>query len=610
MQVMKHLNRNASAALLSVALLSSTLGASQVGAAEATTTPATTTPSTSATSTPTASTPAEASTSFVDHYKNNKSDFKTEDTNPALRLLSEFNKLWKPGASWDSGTKLNSSVLDANIQKVADIAASRTAADEEHAYLSDRRSQSYSVIDGLGSLTDIYRENAGAVTTITSVAQDATSKKYDDEGNNAGDPESKLGKVVTLVNTLRGEYSSSNPSKNYFNYKRPFRWADDSLIIPTLLPAKKDDPTTDGGFPSGHTNAAYLTAFAMAYAVPERYQELLASASELGDSRVVAGMHSPMDVMGGRVLATALSAAILNDPEHSDLKKAAYEQAHEVLLTQQGTANDLYTDTVANEKKYMERLTYGFAPIQSTTAPAVVPKGAEVLLETRQPYLDAEQRRTVLATTALPSGYPLLDDEEGWGRLNLYAAADGFGSFPEAITVNMDGTNGGFHALDSWRNHIAGVGGLTKTGSGTLKLEGNNSYSGGTVLEEGILVGASQTAFGKGDVTINGGTLQKNVSGELKIQGNLKQSDKGTLELHLSSNSDVLTIQGAAELNGKLRLVFENGYVPAIGSKIISYGAWKQTGDFTSIETVGLPESYQISLDYKGDQAQVNITRQ
>ena len=49
-----------------------------------------------------------------------------------------------------------------------------------------------------------------------------------------------------------------------------------------------------------------------------------------------------------------------------------------------------------------------------------VPKGAEVLLETRFPYLNADQRRWILYSTGLPSGYVFLDDAEGWGRLNLY----------------------------------------------------------------------------------------------------------------------------------------------------------------------------------------------
>lgn len=87
----------------------------------------------------------------------------------------------------------------------------------------------------------------------------------------------------------------------------------------------------------------------MAYAIPERYQELLTRASELGHNRIVAGMHSPLDVMGGRVMATALSAAILSDPDNERLKKAAYDEAHRKLLTQTGTGEDRYSDYETNK---------------------------------------------------------------------------------------------------------------------------------------------------------------------------------------------------------------------------------------------------------------------
>lgn len=257
-------------------------------------------------------------------------------------------------------------MLDANIQKVVDIAERRTMLEENAAYFDDRRSQSYSIIDGLGKLAGVYRMNAGATTTITSIPADASIRKYNDEGTNSGSTSSELGNVVSLVNTLRGNYSSSNPAKSYFNYPRPFRWKDNSIIVPTLIPVINPDPNKDGGFPSGHTNAAYLSAFAMAYAIPERYQELLTRASELGHNRIVAGMHSPLDVMGGRVMATALSAAILSDPANERLKKTAFDEARRKLLTQTGTAEDRYSDYEKNKKQYTERLTYGFRQMNKT----------------------------------------------------------------------------------------------------------------------------------------------------------------------------------------------------------------------------------------------------
>ncbi|MCY7906431.1 phosphatase PAP2 family protein [Bacillus inaquosorum] len=542
---------------------------------------------------------------FVDHYKNNSSANTTVNSNPTIGVLSEFNKLWTPGSTWDSGAKLNSSVLDANIQKVVDIAERRTISEENAAYFDDRRNQSYSVIDGLGPLTDVYRMKAGATTTINSIPADATIKKYHDEGTNSGSSSSSLGSIVSLVNTLRGSYSSTNPAKGYFQYPRPFRWESNSILVPTLVPAINPDPSKDGGFPSGHTNAAYLSAFAMAYAVPERYQELLTRASELGNNRIVAGMHSPLDVMGGRVMATGLAAAILSDPANKSLKKAAYDEAHSKLLTQTGTAEDRFSDYDMNKKQYIQRLTYGFGQINSPAKPMMVPKGAEVLLETRFPYLDKTQRRWILATTGLPSGYPVLDDPEGWGRLNLFSAADGYGGFAKDVTVNMDSSKGGFHALDRWRNDISGTGKLTKKGTGTLKLEGNNTYSGGIRIDQGTLEGDSKTAFGRGDVSNNGGTLKEEVSGKLVIGGDYKQSAKGILELNISGKNDLLHIKGKAKMKGTLRLNFSDNYAPADGSTIITYD--KRQGSFSSIETVGLPSKYKVKIIYKSNSIQLKV---
>ncbi|WP_341281245.1 S-layer homology domain-containing protein [Paenibacillus sp. FSL H8-0537] len=549
---------------------------------------------------------------FVDSYKNNVPVNQSVYANPVIGVLSGFQELWEPGTSWDNGTKRNSSVLDYNIQYVANIAATRTAEDEKLAYYVDRTNQSYGATEGLGALTDVYRAKSGTFTTITSIPSDATTVKYNDgnDSNKAGDSNSELGKMVDLIGALRGNSASGNPAKSFYSYMRPYRWANDiTMIVPTLVPARSATPATDGGFPSGHTNASYLASYALAYAVPERFQELLTRASEMENSRIIAGMHSPLDVIGGRVMATALAAAALSDPDHAALKQGAYDQAHALLLTETGTAEDRFTDYEKNKAQFTERLTYGFDQIHSTTEPMVVPKGAEVLMETRQPYLTDEQRRAVLATTGISSGYPVLDDPEGWGRLNLFVAADGYGAFDGDVTVTMDASKGGFHAADSWKNDIAGAGKLTKEGSGALKLLGTNTYSGGTQINAGKLESGSATALGNGDVVNNGGTLTENVAGKMTIGGNFTQAASGTLELNVASASDVLEIKGAVKTNGKLQVNFPSSYVPSNGSvTLVSYGANQQNGQFTSVEISGVPSQYNAQVVYQADKISLEIT--
>lgn len=46
---------------------------------------------------------------------------------------------------------------------------------------------------------------------------------------------------------------------------------------------------------------------------------------------------------------------------------------------------------------------------------------------------------------------------------------------------------GGFDASDTWRNNISGSGALIKKGTGSLTLEGANSYKGGTFIKDARL---------------------------------------------------------------------------------------------------------------------------
>ena len=484
---------------------------------------------------------------FVDSYRTNVLANQTPETNAAVRALSGMQDLWRTGSSWDNGVVLNRSVLTANVRHVARITAARTADQAKRAFIVDRQHQSYSAIGGLGPLAELYKAGAKAVTGITS-APDGTPPSTVDEklppdapagsALGAGSPDSALGQVVLLVNTLRGNFASGNPSKFAYQYPRPWRLSPDSEVAPTgetdefgypvyrtdvvvapqLLRQRSLKPAEDGGYPSGHTNALHLACLALAYAIPERFQELVTRAFDLADMRIVAGMHSPADVIGGRILATALAAATLADPQNATLKAAARAQASEYFRQQvggdlfghahsAGTATDPYADREANAALVAPKLTYGL-PKTGRRIEMTVPKGAEVLLETRLPYLSANQRREVLRTTALPSGHALLDGPEQWGRLNLFAAADGFGAFDSDVRVEMDANRGGFHAADTWHNAIGGRGGLVKRGTGVLTLAGVNSYTGATRVEGGTLVAGSPAALGKGDVELRSGTLR------------------------------------------------------------------------------------------------------
>ncbi|WP_058048363.1 acid phosphatase, partial [Janthinobacterium sp. Ant5-2-1] len=560
--------------------------------------------------------------------------YATAATNAGVRVLAGMLDIWKPlteivdagvsapavdgfpavvPSAWTGvpndgtpgGTIVNASVHNANIDFVVKATTSRTPAQELAAYLDDRRGKGYSITDGMGPLTDAWRSAARQTTSITDIAPDATSKLYNDSGSNtgvAGSANAEFGNVVGLVNAM-GNNGSTEPAKRFYKYARPFRWSSNVAVIPALLPARSATPATDGGFTSGHSAEAVRGALGMAYALPERYQEMVARGLELGENRIIAGMHSPLDVISGRVQAQAIVAANLLDPATAATKAAAVTQAHTTLMAKTGTtadtfydyahsgtgANDRFADYASTKAAYIRRLTFDFAQTGAANAPAVVPKGAEVLLETRLPYLSDAQRRMVLKTTALPSGYPVMDDAEGWGRLNLFAAADGYAVFTGNVVISMDAAKGGFYAVDRWRNDIGGTGKLNKQGTGTLKLGGNNSWSGGTQLEGGRLEGLSATAFGKGDVYVSGGTLVSNAQSGLALAGKYTQLANGNLELKLGSGQQGrLSVAGQMTVaGGSLKVTFQNGYKPAAGDTLTVLQAASLKGKFDSITVDG-----------------------
>jgi len=597
--------------------------------------------------------PVPSTTAFVDAAATNQrgdARYATLDTNAGVRVIGGFLKVWQPlttivdagvsaaavdgfpavaASTWtgvpndgsNGGAILDAATHNANIAYVVQATANRTPAQTLAAYLDDRRQKGYSMSDGMGPLTSAWRSATGQTTTITAMAADSTVVLYNDGGNNNGvgaSANASFGKVVDLINSM-GNNGSTEPAKRFFKYARPFRWSSAVQVVPNLVPAKSSTPTTDGGFPSGHAAEATRNAMGMAYVLPERYQQIVARGLELGENRILAGMHSPLDVMGGRVQAQAVGAANLI-ADGAAMRAAAVSQAHATMLALTNTTdatfaayaesgtpdNDRFSDYASNKANYVRRMTYGLAQTGATNLPASVPKGAEVLLESRLPYLSDAQRRVVLKTTAIASGYPVLDDAEGWGRLNLFAAADGYAAFTGNVVVNMDASKGGFNAADRWRNDIAGSGKLVKQGTGLLKLGGNNSWTGGAQIDGGTLEADSNTALGNGDVYVgSAGTLESHAPGQLAIGGSYAQLDKSTLNLTFGAgNAGTLAVKGSATIvGGTLHLKFAGGFKPSVGATYQVLSAASRKGVFTSV----LVDGYKATLVYDNRSVSVHI---
>lgn len=234
-----------------------------------------------------------------------------------------------------------------------------------------------------------------------------------------------------------GPASSTFIEKYLLGYDRPFVVAPDRIV--RYERPGEDAYGTTPAFPSGHTNQAVWKASLMAMMLPEVGPQLLARAGEVGHSRMVLGVHYPLDVIGGRMTGLAAAADRWHDPLFRRLIIAAGEEVRAELEYRCGGP---LADCIAADTAYLSdakvravsaaRADYGL-PAVGADGPMVVPPRAAGLLEARFPELTEAQRAEVLVATAFPGGSVLDDPAGSWQRIDLARA------WAAEVTVAPDG---------------------------------------------------------------------------------------------------------------------------------------------------------------------------
>lgn len=147
-------------------------------------------------------------------------------------------------------------------------------------------------------------------------------------------------------------------------------------------------------------------------------------------------------------------------------------------------------------------------------------------------------------------------------------------------------------------------GSLTKSGAGTLRLSGDNTYSGGTTLHAGTLALESNTALGTGTITLSGGTLRaslapRTLANNVVFAGDVALGRLTTLTgaIAVSANTtlgagnpdglanDTTTLSGAIALDHDLTFVEGTGW--GSGGIVLS-GAISGSGSLTHATTANL----------------------
>ena len=143
---------------------------------------------------------------------------------------------------------------------------------------------------------------------------------------------------------------------------------------------------------------------------------------------------------------------------------------------------------------------------------------------------------------------------------------------------------------------LSGTGALTKSGAGTLALEGSNGeYNGGITVSQGTLSANSQAALGKdtggvrNTITLNGGNMLATATFSTGV--NILLAQEATIG---AATNQTLTLSGSMTGSGKLNLT---GKVNLSGDALTSYSGDLSVGGTVKVEAGSTIGSANKALD-------------
>jgi outer membrane autotransporter protein len=142
----------------------------------------------------------------------------------------------------------------------------------------------------------------------------------------------------------------------------------------------------------------------------------------------------------------------------------------------------------------------------------------------------------------------------GGATLDLASFNQSIGSLAGAGSVTLGSatlTTGNDNTSTTFSGTISGTGGLTKVGTGTLLLNGDNGYQGGTSLNAGTLAVGSDTALGTGMLAFASGTTLQAAANGLALANAMTLNGTDTVDTQLNT----LTLSGVISGTGGLAKV-------------------------------------------------------
>jgi fibronectin-binding autotransporter adhesin len=189
------------------------------------------------------------------------------------------------------------------------------------------------------------------------------------------------------------------------------------------------------------------------------------------------------------------------------------------------------------------------------------------------------------------TGTPVLINVTGGGSLNLVSSSGTTGSLAVAL-----GASGQFNVDSLSTLTVGGVisgsaRSLEKTGTGTLVLNGTNTFSGGFTLTSGTVQDGNTSGFGTGTLTLAGGTVQSAGTNATRTVGNTLSITGDTTFGAAPATTGHLDFTGTKSTTGSRILTF-NDVTTVFSASALTLG-----GDLATQGTGGATFSGGINLN-------------
>ena len=117
------------------------------------------------------------------------------------------------------------------------------------------------------------------------------------------------------------EQQAGRSAKKHFARVRPYQQFNEPSSVPMA-----ENPTDYTSYPSGHTHASWLVGMILTAIDPDHAEEIMKTAYEMGQSRVIVGFHYQSDIEAGRVAGSVTFARLCAEEEFQKMMKKAMKE--------------------------------------------------------------------------------------------------------------------------------------------------------------------------------------------------------------------------------------------------------------------------------------------